>query len=259
MKKILALLFILVSPAATLTVQATEGVQTIPQVTDAWRGAVTPYLWATNIGGSLAYGETQLASVDYRARDIISNINIAAMLTLEAHHGRLGAMADMVFAKLNAQKSEVLGKPNLSSDTTVEQGIYTFAATYTIHNTKDTYIDGLAGVRVMNVVARTDLKVADSVYGSSNSNAKTSTTPLAGLKGRVRLGESDYFIPFYIDVGGMGQDTEVTSQQMVGVGHAYEWGAATIGFKNLYNRQKSGGITTTQSLFGVVAGLSFSF
>lgn len=259
MKKIIALLFLLVSPVATFSVQATEGVQTIPQVANEWRGAVTPYIWATNIGGNLAYGETKLASVDYHARDIVSNINIAAMLTLEAHHGRLGAMADMVYAKLGAQKSEVLGKPYLSADTTVEQGIYTFAATYTIHNTKNTYLDGLAGVRVMNVVARTDLKVADRVYGSSNSNAKTSTTPIAGLKGRVRLGESDYFIPFYIDVGGMGQDTEVTSQQMVGVGHAYEWGAATIGFKNLYNRQKSGGITTTQSLFGVVAGLSFRF
>ena len=259
MKKIIALLFILVSPATTLSAQTTEGVQTIPQVTNEWRGAVTPYIWATTIGGSVAYGETKLASVDYRARDIISDINFAAMLTLEAHHGRLGAMADMVFAKLNAQKSEVLGKPNLSSNTTVEQGIYTFAATYTIHNTKNTYLDGLAGVRVMNVVSRTNLTVTDSVYGSSNSNAKTSTTPIAGLKGRVRLGDSDYFIPFYIDVGGMGQDTEVTTQQMIGIGHAYEWGAATIGFKNLYNRQKSGGITTTQSLSGVVAGLSIRF
>jgi hypothetical protein len=46
---------------------------------------------------------------------------------------------------------------------------------------------------------------------------------------------------------------------MIGIGHAYEWGAATIGFKNLYNRQKSGGITTTQSLSGVVAGLSIRF
>jgi hypothetical protein len=73
------------------------------------------------------------------------------------------------------------------------------------------------------------------------------------------LGDSDYFIPFYFDVGGMANDTEVTSQQMIGVGHAYEWGAATIGLKNLYNRQKSGGITTTQSLFGVVAGFSFKF
>jgi hypothetical protein len=259
MKKIISALTFLAGSLVYLPAQAAEGVQTIPQVTNEWRGAVTPYIWATNIGGSLAYGDTKLASVDYHARDIISNINSAAMVTLEAHHGRLGAMADLVYAKLGAQKSEVLGKPYLSADTTVEQGIYTVAATYTLHNTTNTYLDGLAGVRVMNVVARTDLKVADSVYGSSNSNAKTTTSPIAGLKGRVRLGDSDYFIPFYIDVGGMGQDTEVTSQQMVGIGHAYEWGAATIGFKNLYNRQKSDGITTTQSLFGVVAGLSFRF
>jgi hypothetical protein len=259
MKKIISALTILAGLLAILPAQAAEGVQTIPQVADEWRGAVTPYLWVTNVGGSAAYGETKLASVDYSARDIISNLNFAAMMTLEAHHGRLGAMADMVYSYLGAQKSEVLGKPNLSSNTTVEQGIYTFAATYTIYNTKNTYIDGLAGVRVMNVVTKTDLKVADRIYGSGNTIAQTSTAPIAGLKGRVRLGDSDYFIPFYFDVGGMANDTEVTSQQMIGVGHAYEWGAATIGLKNLYNRQKSGGITTTQSLFGLVAGFSFKF
>ena len=224
MKKIISALTIFAGSLATLPAQAAEGVQTIPQVTDQWRGSVTPYLWVTNVGGSASYGETKLASVDYSARDIISNLNFAAMMTLEAHHGKLGAMADMVYSYLGVQKSEVLGKPNLSSNTTVEQGIYTFAATYTLHNTKDTYIDGLAGVRVMNVVTKTELKVADSVYGSGNSIAKTSTAPIAGLKGRVRLGESDYFIPFYVDVGGMGQATEVTTQQMIGFGRAYEWG-----------------------------------
>jgi integrase len=50
-----------------------------------------------------------------------ANINIAAMLTLEAHHGRLGAMADMVYAKLNAQKSEVLGKPNVKQDSLLRE------------------------------------------------------------------------------------------------------------------------------------------
>jgi hypothetical protein len=259
MKKIISALTVLVGSLAVLPAQAAEGVHTIPQVTNEWRGAVTPYIWVTNVGGSVAYGERKLASVDYHARDVISNLNFAAMLTLEAHHGRLGVMADMVYSKVSGQKSEVLGKPALSSNTFAEQGIYTFAATYTIHNTKDTYLDGLAVVRVMNLVTRTDLKAYDSVYGSSNSIATTSTTPIAGLKGRVRLGESDYFIPFYSDVGGLGQNTEVTTQQMVGIGHAYEWGAATIGMKYLYNRQKSGGIVTTQTLFGVVAGLSIRF
>ena len=259
MQKIIGLVIIALSSLVVLPIQAADDVATIPQVSDGWRGSVTPYLWLTNIGGTVNYGETKLASVDYNARDILTNLNIAGMLTLEAHNGHLGAMADMVYAKINYQKSEVLGKPALSSNTTVEQGIYTFAATYTVHNTKNVYIDGLAGVRVMNVVTRTDLKVPDGPYGPSNSLARSSTTPIGGVKGRVRLGESDYFIPFYFDVGGMGQDTEITTQQMIGLGHAYYWGDATIGLKNLYNRQKTDGFTTTQSLFGVMAGLSFKF
>ncbi len=259
MKKIISSLIALIATFATLQTHASETNHAIPQVTNEWRTSITPYLWLTNVGGSVSYGDTKLASVDYNARDLLSNLNIAGMLTLEAHHGNLGAMADLVYSKLTFQKSEVLGQPALSSNTTAEQGIYTFAATYTLHNTKDVYLDGLAGVRVMNVVTRTDLKVVDSQFGASNSLAKTSTAPIAGVKGRVRLGDSDYFIPFYLDVGGLGQDTVVTTQQMIGVGHAYEWGDATIGLKNLYNRQKADGFTTTQSLFGVVAGLSFKF
>lgn len=259
MKKIISALTILAGSLATLPAQAAEGDHAIPQVTDEWRGSITPYLWVANVGGSAFYGDTKLASVDYSARDIISNLNFAAMMVLEAHHGKLGAMADMVYSYLGVQKSEVLGKPNLSSNTTVEQGIYTFAATYTLHNSKNTYLDGLAGVRVMNVVTKTELKIADSVYGSGNSIAKTSTAPIAGLKGRVRLGVSDYFIPFYVDVGGMGQATEVTTQQMIGVGRAYEWGDATIAVKNLYFRQRADGITTNQSMFGLAAGLTFKF
>ena len=180
MKKIISALTILAGSLATLPAQAAEGDHAIPQVTDEWRGSITPYLWVANVGGSAFYGDTKLASVDYSARDIISNLNFAAMMVLEAHHGKLGAMADMVYSYLGVQKSEVLGKPNLSSNTTVEQGIYTFAATYTLHNSENTYLDGLAGVRVMNVVTKTELKVADSVYGSGNSIAKTSTAPSTG-------------------------------------------------------------------------------
>jgi hypothetical protein len=259
MKKIIALLVILVSPFAPLAAQTTETSHAIPQVSDTWRASITPYLWLTNVSGSAYYDQTKLGSVDYRAMDLLGSLNFAGMMIGEVHHGRLGVMADIVYSKITAQKSYVQGVIDLGSKTTVEQGIYTVAATYTLNNTNNVYIDGLAGVRVMNVTARTEINVDGGAFGVSKSNATTSTTPIAGVKGRLRISNSDYFIPFYFDIGGMGQATEVTTQQIIGFGHAYEWGDATIAFKNLYYRQRADGITTNQSLFGLAAGLTFKF
>jgi hypothetical protein len=259
MKKIILPILITISSFVALPTHAAEGVQVIPQVTDGWRASVTPYLWMVNVGGSATYDQTKLGSVDYNARDILANLNFAGMVSAEVHNGHLGAMADVVFSKISTQSSYVQGVIDIGSKTSVEQGIYTVAATYTLNRTDNLYIDGLAGVRVMNVVARTELNVADGPFGASKSIATTSTTPIAGVKGRARISDSDYFVPFYFDVGGMGQATEVTTQQMIGFGRAYEWGDATIAFKNLYYRQRADGFTTNQRLFGLAAGLTFKF
>lgn len=45
MKKTISALTLLAGSLAILPAQAAEGVQTIPQVTNEWRGAVTPYIW----------------------------------------------------------------------------------------------------------------------------------------------------------------------------------------------------------------------
>jgi len=259
MKKFLTSATLIAATLVALPTHADEVSHAIPQVTEGWRGSFTPYLWLTNVSGSAYYDQTKLGAVDYSSRELLANLNFAAMFIAEAHNGRVGAMADVVFSKITAQNSYVLGMADVSSKTSVEQGIYTLAATYTLHNTNNVYIDGLAGVRVMNVNARSDINVADGPFGTSKSKATTSTAPIAGVKGRVRISDSDYFIPFYVDVGGMGQATEVTTQQMIGIGHAYEWGDATIAFKNLYYRQRADGITTNQSLFGLAAGLTFKF
>jgi hypothetical protein len=259
MKKIIASLIVLFSPLATLPVQAAETAKAIPQLTEGWRGSITPYLWLTNVSGSAYYDQTKLGSVDYSAAALLSNLNFAGMIIGEAHYGRLGLMADVVFSKVTANKSYIRGAADLESKTTVEQGIYTVAASYTLHNTNNVYIDGLAGMRVMNVNFQTDLKAANGVVGSSKAKTTTSTAPIVGVKGRVLISDSDFFIPFYLDVGAMGSATDLTTQQIIGVGRAYDWGDATIAFKNVYYKQSALGITTNQNLYGLAVGVTFKF
>jgi hypothetical protein len=105
----------------------------------------------------------------------------------------------------------------------------------------------------------TSIAVQGTPLGLSKTKNTTTTDPIIGLKGRVQLGASDYFMPFYIDVGGGSSNTEITSQQMIGVGRAFAWGDTTLGIKNLYYKQKVNKVTTDQSLYGVTLGVTFKF
>ncbi|MEN9590032.1 MAG: hypothetical protein RLZZ481_1818 [Pseudomonadota bacterium] len=259
LKRILICLILLASPLTVSPTQAAENVVAIPQVSEGWRGSISPYIWLTNVSGNAYYDQTRLGSVDYSSRDLIANLNFAGMLTAEVHNGKVGALGDWVFSRIHQQKSEIMGSSSFTSKTTVEQGIYTLAATYTAYNTNDVYVDGLLGVRVMNKFVKTDINATDGAVLAGKSQTRSITTPIVGMKGRMRISNSDYFVPFYLDVGGLQDDVEVTTQQMIGIGHAYEWGDVTIAVKNLYMRQKTDGITINQSLFGIAAGFTFRF
>jgi hypothetical protein len=81
-----------------------------------------------------------------------------------------------------------------------------------------------------------------------------------GVKGRFRIADTDYFVPFYVDVGGGSSNTEVTSQQLLGIGKAYGWGEATLAFKNLYYKQKiQSNASADLNMYGVIVGATFRF
>ncbi len=248
-----------VTSVATAQTAPSAKPEPVFQVSDAWRFAVTPYLWLVNINGSVYYDDTRLGHAYLSSSELLSNLNAAGMVTLEAHKGRLGIAADLVYSKISSQNSTIRGAVDLGSKTTVEQGIYTVAGTYTVHNSASAYVDALVGLRVMDMRASTAVAVAGTPLGLTKSKNVTTTDPIIGLKGRVQLGASDYFVPFYIDVGGGSSNTEVTTQQMVGVGRAFSWGDTTLGVKNLYYKQKTNGVTTDQSLYGVTLGVTFKF
>ena len=261
-KTALAALFItsaMLGTSATAQTSPTNKPQPVFQVTDTWRFDVTPYLWLVNINGSVYYDDTRLGQADLKSSELLSHLNAAGMITLEAHKGRLGLAADLVYSKISAQESAMRGVTDLGSKTTVEQGIYTVGATYTLHNSPSAYVDVLAGVRVLDLRASTAINVQGTSLGLTKTKSSTITDPIIGLKGRVQLGSSDYFVPFYIDVGGGSSNTELTSQQMIGVGRAFSWGDTTLGVKNLYYKQKSNNVTTDQSLYGVTVGVTFKF
>jgi hypothetical protein len=85
------------------------------------------------------------------------------------------------------------------------------------------------------------------------------TNPIVGVKGRYKLGDSDYFVPFYLDVGGGVDGTQITSQGILGVGKAYDWGDLMLVFNDVYYQTKSKNTTSNLNFYGAALGVSFKF
>jgi len=92
------------------------------------------------------------------------------------------------------------------------------------------------GVRWIGVTATLNLAV-DGISPSLNGDSKTMSTadPIIGFKGRYRIANSTWYVPFYADIGGGGGTTNMTWQAMVGIGKTIDKGIdVSLIYRGLY-------------------------
>ena len=231
----------------------------IPQVSEKFSYSLTPYLWAVNIGGDMNYKGRTLVDQKISTSELLSKIQYGGMLEAEVHKGNWGFAANLLYASVQDSSSRVRGVVDLGSKTTAQLGIYNLAATYTIFNSKQAYVDALLGARIFSVNAKVDVNALGTPRGTTLKSNSTVTNPIVGVKGRYRIGESDYFVPFYADVGGGVDGTQITTQGIIGIGKAFDWGDAMIVFNDVYYQTKTGGTTTHLNFYGAAVGVTFRF
>ncbi len=235
----------------------------VPKVSDEWRFSVTPYLWAPGINGTLYYNNTALGSSNLSSSNILNKLSAAGMITGEAHKGDWGALADFMYVQFNNSNSTTVGQTDLGSNSTLKGSILTGALTYTVVKNPSVYLDGLIGARGLSLTASSNINVAFTRVNAGltrNPSASTTTTdPIIGLKGRVRIADSSWFVPYYGDIGGGGGTTTTTWQAMAGVGKAFSWGDIALVYRALYYDMHNGGLTQKTTMAGPALGVTFIF
>lgn len=236
---------------------AAEEVTPIPKASSEWRFEVTPYLWAPGIKGTLGLDSGLAKSASYSSSDVLNNLKSGGMISAEAHQGQWGLMGDVVSATL--QKSGAIpvqgGTAALGDKVTLQQTILTGAVTYTVANTQDIYVDGLLGARA--IYATATLNVA-----GVGTAAKTTSTvdPVVGVKGRYRIADSSWYVPFYGDIGSGGGTTNLTWQAMLGVGKTFSSLIdASLTYRALYYDMKDGGVLQKTTMQGPQLAVTFKF
>jgi hypothetical protein len=257
-KKILLAIFSASALLASMgTSYAAEDVSPIPAVSDAWRFEITPYLWGSGIKGTLGLNNGLARSADFTTSNVLGALKSGGMISAEAHKGNWGVMGDVVSATLQKTGSIPVegGAATLGAKVTLQQTILTGVATYTVTNTKDAYLDALLGVRAIYATATL------GVNGMGAASATTSTVdPIIGAKGRYRIADSTWYVPFYGDIGSGGGTTNLTWQAMAGVGKTFNSLIdASLTYRALYYDMKDGGVMQKTTMLGPQIAVTFKF
>ena len=259
--KILCVLPIALATSLTLA-QGSADASPIPKVSDEWRFEVTPYLWGVGIKGTVNLNNDLAKSADMSTSNVLGDLKSGAMIAAEAHKGKWGIMGDLVSATLQNSGSVPVegGLATVADKVTVQQTILTGAFTYTLANTKDAYVDALLGVRAIDVTATLNGSL-DGTPDKKSISKKTSTVdPIIGAKGRYRIADSTWYIPFYGDIGGGGGTTDLTWQVMAGIGKTFNKVVdASLTYRALYYDMKDGGVLQKTTMLGPQVAVTFKF
>ena len=255
----LALMLTATLAAQAVSAQPTSGNTAAANLaTDKWTYSITPYIWALGVTGSVSHNARSTGQLKLTPGDLLSNIKMAAMVVAEARHQRFGLYLDAMYGDLGKTSSKVIGRADLHANTSAKLSMVTLAPSFTLHQSSSLYLDGLIGARYLWLQA--DSKITDPALGISLNPSSTQniTAAVAGLKGRWNLGSSNYFVPFYVDVGG-GQSSSFTSQAYLGIGRGFEWGDVSLVAKNVYYQFKPNKTSVDMNLFGAAVAVTFRF
>jgi len=227
-------------------------------------------------------GGSASANVSADESDVLSNLQMAFMIAGEARKGQWFIATDYMYLDLGKVDSKVKsvdfnpgsGPINVSttqvggsSDSSFKGSIWSLAGGYAVINDPSVSLDLLAGIRYLGLEASSqwDLNAAvtspsgTQTFNRAGNVKKTTdvTTLIIGAKGRFKLGQSDWFIPYYADFGGDG--STYTWQVASGLGYGFKWGDVRLDYRHLTYGQDDDKLLQKIELGGFALGANFRF
>jgi hypothetical protein len=243
---------------------AADDASPMPKISESWRFEVTPYAWVPGIQGTLGLNNGLAKSVDVSSSNVVSNIKSGGMIAAEAHYGNWGVIGDLVSATLQETGTlhapPSVGSVTLADKATLQQTVLTGAATYTALNDQNIYLDGLLGVRAIYATATVNLNLPGTTAKASTSATTSTVDPIIGFKGRYRIADSSWYLPFYADIGSGGGTTNLTWQAMAGIGKTFSpLIDASLTYRALYYDMKDGAVLQKTTMQGPQIAVTFKF
>ncbi len=259
--------------ALVLGMPVTTGAQAQMKADDL-RFRATIYGWFPGISGTTEFPSGAGGpSFNVNAKDLVDDLKIALMGTLEVQSGKWGGVVDWVYSDVGGDKSgtrnfSIRGQTlaagvtaNLNVD--VKTNILGLAGTYSFVEDPATSIGLVFGARMLDVDQTLNWAFNGTgplgiAAAGTTEVSGTNWDAIIGLRGRARFGSDlRWFVPYYADVGG--GNSKFTWQAIVGLGYSFSWGDVGVVWRYLDYEFKSGEPIQTLTFNGVAAGVSFTF
>jgi hypothetical protein len=253
-----------------------------------WMFNFAPYLWLPTANVSLDYkidalGDRLPTDVSSGPGDYLSHFDAGLAFAADARNGPFSLLTDFLYTRFSVDKGanhiksvDFFNGPSIpisresqtSVSTTLKTAIWTLAGGYTLLQGDWGNLDLFVGFRLLVVDATTDFAVAVRLTGPSGNGAtfggiggasasKDIWNGIGGLRGRVRIGTTPWFIPYYFDIGGGG--SQLTWQIASGVGYQIRWAALSATYRYLSFEQRDEPTVKHMALRGPMLMVNFSF
>lgn len=268
-----------VSLAAVALITAAAGASTASADDGRWHFQVTPYLWFPAVDASAEVTVPSLRgaadeglgpvriSTDIGPSDYLDNLDMAFMAMGEARKGRWSLYSDVLYTSFGDSATSlhrVTGlQGNLDADisrkarTDLSTTAWTLAAGYRAIERPAFALDLMAGFRYLSMDSDLELQVLGPegrlLHEQKVSLDQEVWDAIVGVRGQILFPGSEWFAPYYVDVGSGGSNW--TWQAMLGVGYRFDWGEVTLAYRALgYELDED---DTDLTLYGPGLGVGF--
>jgi hypothetical protein len=254
--------------AALLVVPATAVAQTSGQDTEV---RATVYGYFPHIGGSSVFPGAG-SSIDVQVDKLIENTDFAFMGSAEVMKRRIGAFSDVIYMDLGKTKSNTrelrIAGAQLPEGVTanaaldIKAWVWTIAGEVRAVSTPTMTLDFFGGARLLDATATLGWAFSHDIGPFSGPTREGELEAangvwdgVGGLKGRLALGSSGLFVPFYADAGA--GESDLTWQGIAGIGYAFKHAEIIVSYRHLDYDLKTDGVLRDIEFDGPVAGVSF--
>lgn len=217
-----------------------------------WRGQLTPYVWASGMGGSLTpFAGAPTVSIERSFSEVLEDVDGSFFLSGYARRDRLVLLGDLGYS---SSSKDGLVPPGIPGDGSLRQRSLTLAAGWRAIEGERVSLDLLAGLRNWRVRGEVEVALA----GLSRSPRASFSDALLAARANTEL-SPDWSLIAYADLGVAG-GAESTHQWLATLNYAHgERWVFSAGLRQLRLDYRDGGTRLDIKLSGPIVGASWRF
>jgi hypothetical protein len=229
---------------------------------DSWQYRQSPYIWFAGLKGDVAtIPGLPSAPIDISPSDALDDTEASLMLNIDAKKGQHGFYGDLLYSDIRSEDELVPAPINLVLESKTKTTILTLAYQYELYNQDQKSLDLLVGGRYWKVDSKLSFQIGPGQLGGRTlKNDESWVDPAIGIKGRMPLGDSQFFLHGGAGVGGWGSGSDHFYDVNGNIG--YQWSekiSTSVGYRMFSVDYDDDGFVYDAKQKGWLIGLTMTF